>query len=245
MPSRSEPESESVSWPSFVVATWSYAVADVLPARVDAPVVEGGLAVQEDVDAPMETGRGAHEDVAGVGVARGPAVPLGPGTRPVPRADGEEVGDREPPAARLPGRRERHGARDVLAVRRHRAVLGREAERACGAVEDRAEDARVVRAREAQPLDRARRARRGRCSRSPRGTRSRRSAGRSSRGPRGSMGPSGRTGRQDGPAGPQGGAGAGSPDLPRAASLTQARHTRQPAARSGWAVARVSRTFAG
>ena len=87
----------------------------------------------------------------------------------------------EPAAARLPRGGEHHGARHVLTVGRHGAVDRRQTKRAGRAVEDRAEDARVVGLGNAHPLDRRRSVRSGSCSRSPRGRRSPRSAGTASR----------------------------------------------------------------
>ena len=93
--------------------------------------------------------------MACVRVARRPAVTVRPRSVPVPRSDRQEVRDGQPTAPGLPRGREHHGARHVLAVRGDRVVGGREAEGAGGAVEDRAEHARVVRGRDAEPLDAA------------------------------------------------------------------------------------------
>src|ERR1019366_3962318 len=114
-------------------------------------VVERRLASEGEVDTAVQARRLADEDVPGVGVARGSPVALGPRGLPVPRTDGQEVRDGQPAAPRLPRRGQHHRPRDVLAVRRDRVVGWWEGERAGGSVEDRAEDARVVRTGDAQP----------------------------------------------------------------------------------------------
>ena len=63
--------------------------------------------------------------------------------------------DDEPARRRHPRRLEHVGAGHVAAARRHVDAVGRDPERSGAAVEQRAEDARAVEARQAQPLDRA------------------------------------------------------------------------------------------
>ena len=71
----------------------------------------------------------------------------------VPRPDRQRVADDEPAGRCHPGRLEHVGARFVAAPGRHIDAVGGDAEAAGAAVEQRAEDARPVEARQAQPLD--------------------------------------------------------------------------------------------
>ena len=122
------------------------------PLCVDGAIVERGLAGEQDLHGAVETRRGPDEQVPRLVVAGRPSVVRGATVGPGPRSDGEEVSDREPPRVRLPGRGQDHRARDVVAVRGDGVRRG-EAERACRAVEDRAEHARPVRRGDAEPLD--------------------------------------------------------------------------------------------
>ncbi len=103
------------------------------------------------------------------------------GARPlvlvVPRADQQHVADHDPAAAGAPARLEHHRARQVAAVGGHLDVGRAEPEPARVAVEHRAEHARRVEPRQAQPLDVAARRDERAWSRSRTGSRSRRSAG--------------------------------------------------------------------
>ncbi len=126
--------------------------ARVLPCRVGPAVVEHGLAVHLDVDAAVDAAELAHQHVFGHDVGRRTAI----GPMPLvvaPRPDDQRVAHHEPAGARVPRRLQDVRPRDVAAPRR-REQLGRsQPERAGAPIEDRAEHARGVRPRHAQPLD--------------------------------------------------------------------------------------------
>ena len=157
------------------------AVLGVVPGSGGAPVVEDGLALEAELHLPVHAADHAQQDVAGVVVGRRPALRL---RALVARAATDRRGARRARSSSrsaCPSSSRGHGAGQVASRGRHRDVGRAEAESAGVAVEDRAEDARRVEARQAQPLDVARSARPARSSRSRRGSRTRRSAGTGSR----------------------------------------------------------------
>jgi hypothetical protein len=81
----------------------TYPGRGVLPGGVRAVVVEGGFAVQGDLDAAVHAGGDPDQDVVGVEVAGDAPVQCRAFAGAVPGADGEEVGDDQPGGAGLPG----------------------------------------------------------------------------------------------------------------------------------------------
>ena len=124
------------------------------PFGRDAAVVEDRFADQLDLDLAVEADRHAHEHVLGVFVGGRPRVRRDQILAPA-RAERERVAYRRPAGRRRPGRQQRVGARLVDARGRHVDAERAEPERAGLAVEQRAEHARRVEARHAQPVDRA------------------------------------------------------------------------------------------
>ena len=127
-------------------------VADQRPLARDAPVVEDGLTDQLDLDVAVDAAHRAHEQVLGVLVGGRSRVRrdrvLG-----AARSHRERVADDHPAARGVPGRLEHVGpglvapaGGDVHAERRDAEVAGL-------AIEQRAEHARGVEARDAQPPD--------------------------------------------------------------------------------------------
>ena len=127
--------------------------AGVVPARGLPAVVEHRLALELDLHLAVHAAHRAQQDVVGVVVGGGPLVGVGQLVLVVPRPDEQEVAHDDPPGRGAPARLEDHGARQVAAGRRRRHVGGREAEPAGVPVEQRAEHARTVSRREAEPLD--------------------------------------------------------------------------------------------
>ncbi len=129
------------------------ALADVLPVRVAAAVVEDRVALELDLDAAVDAAHRAQQDVVGV-VVRGRAAVGGRALLGVvPRADQQHVADDHPAAVGPPRRLEDHRAGQVAARGRDHRVGRAEPERAGVAVQQRAEHARAVIAREAHPFD--------------------------------------------------------------------------------------------
>ena len=129
------------------------AMLRVLPACPMQAVVEGRLAVEDQLDCPVHTADRAQQDVLGLVVGRRPAV--GPRNRRVvvPRADQEHVADDDPAAIGAPARLEDHRAWQIAPRRWHRQIGGTEPEPARATVEDGAEHAGRVHPRQAHPLD--------------------------------------------------------------------------------------------
>ena len=129
------------------------ALADVLPVRVAAPVVEDRVALQLDLDAAVDAADRAQQHVVGV-VVRGRAPVRGGALLGVmPRTDEQHVAHDHPAAAGAPRRLQDHRAGQVPARGGDHRVGGAEPERAGVAVQQRAEHARTVIAREAHPFD--------------------------------------------------------------------------------------------
>ena len=131
------------------------AVADVLPLRVAAAVVEDRVALELDLDRAVDAAHRAQQHVVGVVVRGRAAMRRRALVGVVPRADEQHVADDHPAAARAPRGLEDHRARQVAARRGDHRVRRAEPERAGVAVQQRAEHARAVVARQAHPLDRA------------------------------------------------------------------------------------------
>ena len=129
------------------------AVADVLPGRVAAAVVEDRVALQLDLDRAVDAAHGAQQDVVGVVVGGGAAVRGRALVGVVPRADQQHVAHDHPAAARAPRGLEDHRPRQVAARRGDHRVGGAEPERAGVTVQQRTEHAGAVIARQAHPLD--------------------------------------------------------------------------------------------
>ena len=128
-------------------------LADQRPLRRHAAVVEDGLADQLDLDPAVEAQDRAHQHVVAVVVGRRPGVGRDR-VLTAPRPHGEGVAHEDPPGRRLPGRQQGVGPRLVPHVRRVVDAERPEPERAGSTVEQRAEHARRVEARNAQPVDR-------------------------------------------------------------------------------------------
>ena len=130
-------------------------VAVVLPRHAARAVVEDGLAGEAELDLAVDAAHRAHEDVVGVVVGRRAAVRARAVGLVVPRPDEQRVADDDPAALGAPARLEDHRARQVATAGRHLDAGRAEPEPAGVAVEQRAEDARGVHARKAEPLDAA------------------------------------------------------------------------------------------
>ena len=128
-------------------------LADQRPLRRHAAVVEHGLADQLDLDPAVEAQDRAHQHVVAVVVGRRPGVGRDH-VLTAPRAHGQGVAHQDPPGRRLPGRQQGVGPRLVPHVRRVVDAERPEPERAGSTVEQRAEHARRVEARNAEPVDR-------------------------------------------------------------------------------------------
>ena len=128
------------------------AVADQRPLRRRTAVVERRLADQLDLDGSFQAADGAHQHVVGVVVGRRPGV-RGDRVLPLPRAHGQRVPDQDPAGRRLP--RGGHDVRAGLVRPRGRMAHPErpEPEVAGLPVEQRAEHAGRVEARDAQPAD--------------------------------------------------------------------------------------------
>ena len=183
MPSaRSEHEPEGLAGAGRVGGVAAAPSTSVQVAGV-AAVVEGGLADELDLDAAVEALDRPHEQVVGVVVGGRPRVRRDR-VLVIPRAQRQRVAHDDPARRRLPGRLEDVRPGHVGARRRVVDAERAEAEEPRLPVEEAAEDARRVEARDAEPVDRAvGRDERARCG-SRRGTRSRRSAGTATARPR-------------------------------------------------------------
>ncbi len=127
----------------------------VLPAGADAVVVERRLAVHHQLDRAAHTAHRAQQDVLGVPVHRRAAMGARPRLDVVPRAHHQRVADDHPAGVGLPGGLQDQAARQVAARGGHGHPVGPQPEVPGAAVQDRAEHARRVRPRHAQPLHRA------------------------------------------------------------------------------------------
>ena len=127
---------------------------DHRPGRRRPAVVEGGLADQVDLDPSVEALDRAHEHVVAVVVGGRPGVRRH-GVLVIPRAERQRVAHDDPARRRLPGRLEDVRPRHVGPRGRVRDAERGEAEEPGLAVEEAAEDARRVEARNAEPVDRA------------------------------------------------------------------------------------------
>ncbi len=127
-------------------------VADERPVGGRAAVVEDGLADELDLHAPVDARDGAHEHVLGV-VVGGRARVRRDRVLARARADHERVVHDDPAARGVPGGLEQVRAGRVAAARRDVDAERGQAEVARLAVEQRAEHARCVEARHAQPAD--------------------------------------------------------------------------------------------
>ena len=117
----------------------------VLPCRIDPAVVKRRLAVERNIDRAVQAGRMPDQHVRGIEIAGRAPVHGRAVTGAMPRTHRQEVTDRKPAGACLPGRREHHRARHVTTIRRHRRVRRRQPKRARRTVKQRPEHARVVR----------------------------------------------------------------------------------------------------
>jgi hypothetical protein len=124
------------------------------PLRRDASVVEHGRARQLQLDLAVEAQCGAHEQVLGVFVGRRARVRRD-AILAASRAEDQRVADDRPAARRLPRRQQDVRARLVDPRRGDVDAERPEAEVAGLTVEQRAEHARRVEARHAQPVDAA------------------------------------------------------------------------------------------
>jgi hypothetical protein len=111
------------------------------PLRGLAAVPEGRLADDLDLDVALEALDRPHQHVVCVIVGGRPRV-RGDLVLVIPWPDGQRVTDLNPPGRRLPGRQEDVRARLIRTRRRMVEPKRREAEEACLAVEEAAEDAR-------------------------------------------------------------------------------------------------------
>ncbi len=129
-------------------------VADHRPLAGRAPVVEVRLADQLELHLALEAQRHPYEQVLGVLVRRRTGVRRH-AVVAARRADGQRVAHDQPACRRVPGGGQDVRARLVDARRRHVDPVRREPEAARLAVEQGPEHARGVKARHAQPVDRA------------------------------------------------------------------------------------------
>src|SRR5260370_31658579 len=127
----------------------------VLPLGCRLPIVEGGMAVEAQLDTADYTLRRAQEDVLSLVVGGRPAMRPRSALAVVPGADAQRVADDEPAGACTPCGIEGQGAGKVAAPRRHHDPAGCKPEGSGGAIEDGREHARAVGTRKAHPLDAA------------------------------------------------------------------------------------------
>ena len=123
------------------------------PSRRRPAVVEARLAVERHLHLAVDAAHQAQQHVIGVVVGRRAPVGVRAVVLVVPGADQQHVADDDPAAARAPARLEHHRPRQVAARGGHVTSAGAEPEHAGVAVEHRAEHARRVEARQAEPLD--------------------------------------------------------------------------------------------
>ena len=124
------------------------------PVGEHAAVVEPRLAHQLDLDAALDALDRPDEHVVGVLVGRRAGM-RGDRVLAAARSHRERVVDHRPPRRRLPDRDQGVGPGQVVAAARHVDPERGEPERAGPAVEQRAEHARRVEPRDAEPVDRA------------------------------------------------------------------------------------------
>ncbi len=127
----------------------------ILPLRRLAAVVEARRAVEVHLHLSVHTANRPQQHVLRVVVRRRAPVRVRPISLVMPRPDQQDVAHDDPPAAGAPARLEDVRPGEVTPGRRHEHAVRTEAERPRVAVEDRAEDARRVEPRQAQPLDAA------------------------------------------------------------------------------------------
>ena len=153
------------------------AVADVLPLRVAAAVVEDRVALHLDLDRAVDAAHRAQQDVVGVVVRGRAAVRARALVGVVPRADQQHVADDQPAAVGPPRGLEDHRARAGSGARRGPSCRPARAG-TCPRRGPAARRTRSARRSAAGTSTRSRRSgRRARTSRSRRGSRSPRSAG--------------------------------------------------------------------
>ena len=128
----------------------------VLPCRVDAAVVEGGLAGHRQLDGAAHTAHGAQQQVFGIPVHRGASVGSGPGLDVMPGTHHQRVPHHQPAGRRLPGGLHDQAARQIATGGRNRDAVGPEPEVPGTAVQDRPEHAGGIRPRHAHPFHRSR-----------------------------------------------------------------------------------------
>jgi hypothetical protein len=126
----------------------------VLPTGGIAVVVERGLTVHHQFDGPADAAHRPQQRVLGVPVHRGPAMGVRPGLDVVPRTHHKGVPHDHPAGVGLPGGLQDHRARQVPPRRGHRDTVGTDPKVPSAAIEDRTEQARRIRTRCAQPLNR-------------------------------------------------------------------------------------------
>ncbi len=141
-----------IVWPAPVASAVWRSPADQRPFGRHAAIVEHGLADQLDLDFAVEAQDRAHQHVIGVVVGGGPCMRRDL-VLAVPRAHREGVANHDPAGRRLPGRQQDVGARLVEHAGRVVDAERPEPEGARLSVEQRAEHARRVEARHAQPVD--------------------------------------------------------------------------------------------
>ena len=127
-------------------------LALVAPGSGGRAVVVQRKAVEQQLRPAFDAGHGAHQHALGDPVAGHPPVAVA-ARAAAPWPDHQRVGDDEPARAGVPRRLQDHGAGDIAPLARVLHVRGAEPEHAGRAVEQRAEDARGVRPRHAQPFD--------------------------------------------------------------------------------------------
>ena len=129
------------------------ALTGVLPSGVGAAVVEDRLTVEDQLDLPLDAANRTHQHVPRFEVAGRTAVLLATAVGVDPRAHHQRVAHDEPPRPCLPGGLQHVGAGQVATAGGHQQLGGPEPEGAGSPVEDGAEHAGAVGARQAQPLD--------------------------------------------------------------------------------------------
>ena len=127
----------------------------VLPGGVVAVVVERRLAAHHQLDGAAHAAHGAQQDVLGVPVHRGASMGARPGLDVVPRPHHQRVADDHPAGVGLPGGLQDQAARQVAPRGGHGHPVRAQPEVAGAAVQDGAEHAGGVGARDAQPFHRA------------------------------------------------------------------------------------------
>ena len=128
-------------------------LSGVAPHAAHGAVVECRLALEAHLHLAVDAADRAQEHVVGVVVGRRAPMRVRALAGVVPRADQERVADDDPPASRVPARLEDHRARQVPPRGRNPDVQWTKPEHARRAIENRAEHARRVHPRQAQPLD--------------------------------------------------------------------------------------------